>query len=983
MKGTKTLLSYLLFIIGLQWKTVYALPQTCQEGEFMCANKRCISRSWKCDEEDDCGDNSDEEKCPKTHRACDESTNFKCYNSKCIPLSWTCDRVDDCGDGSDEDTKDGPFCPKTEECLENYFKCNKSKACIPRIHHCDGINDCGEDDLSDEQNCDKKTCATDEFMCKNGNCISASWKCDNNDDCLDRSDELNCNNQTCSPTQFKCHDSGHCIQGDYRCDGSTDCLDGSDELNCKTTTTLPQTQATVGGTKSVTNPKMTTKTLTTTLAPCQTYEFRCPSNKKCIHKTWLCDGEPDCPKMEDESDAVCSINKCEENQFRCTNGKCIEERDKCDGTNHCSDGLDEKHCPALPITCSDGTYLCKNSTKCIDPSSVCNGIKDCPNGDDEDESCGVKECSENNAGCTHHCIEKKIGYECKCRLGYKLADDKKTCLDINECEQPGMCSQNCINYKGSFGCQCNKGYFLDPVDKKTCRAEAPEPLLVFSNRFDVRQISTNGKAYRSITNTRSSAAIALDVKDEMIYWTDMINKTINRIRKDKTESHEIIIKDGLEKPEGLAVDWIGRKLYWADTGKNTISVSNLDGTHIKTIVNGTESEELRTLAVYPEKGFIFWADWGDQPKMERADLNGKNRKTILDSSEVMWPSSIAIDATLERIFWADMNKRRICSSDIDGKDVREIVTGLTSPYGVTVFEDYVYWTDFHLKKLFKANKFNGLRKATFGSYLSAPMDISVYHPLVQSKVSHPCEDKNGGCSHLCFVTPGQQNKYECACPDFMSLGPDNKKCQSNIPVVSNSTNPAVTKSTPTCEYQCHSSSKCIIAFQKCDGVYDCPEHDDELRCKAEPTVGQTEEPRKSETSKGSPTMKIAVGSSIAGAVVLLVVLAVVLCKRRRSRLDLSMVYETEHDAVRTKGKEDVVGVEIKYVPNSNSKSNKKLRSNKNFDNINFKPVDEAKLPLQMCDMYGDTIVDEYPGSDTGTGDDRDFDDREPIIPHIV
>lgn len=119
--------------------------------------------------------------------------------------------------------------------------------------------------------------------------------------------------------------------------------------------------------------------------------------------------------------------------------------------------------------------------------------------------------------------------------------------------------------------------------------------------------------------------------------------------------------------------------------------------------------------------------------MERADLSGSNRHTILDQTEVTWPSSIAIDHTLERIFWADLNKRRICSSDIDGKNVQEVVGELTSPYGVTVFEDYVYWTDYHLKKLFKANKFNGLRKYTFGSYLSAPMDITVYHPLVQAK----------------------------------------------------------------------------------------------------------------------------------------------------------------------------------------------------------------------------------------------------------
>ncbi|KAK6636890.1 hypothetical protein RUM43_010554 [Polyplax serrata] len=34
-------------------------------------------------------------------------------------------------------------------------------------------------------------------------------------------------------------------------------------------------------------------------------------------------------------------------------------------------------------SCSEGTFLCGNSTFCIPQKSMCNGHSDCPNGDDE------------------------------------------------------------------------------------------------------------------------------------------------------------------------------------------------------------------------------------------------------------------------------------------------------------------------------------------------------------------------------------------------------------------------------------------------------------------------------------------------------------------------------------------------------------------------------------------------------------------------
>ena len=36
---------------------------TCDSDEFTCDNRECIDQSYRCDQYDDCGDNSDEDGC--------------------------------------------------------------------------------------------------------------------------------------------------------------------------------------------------------------------------------------------------------------------------------------------------------------------------------------------------------------------------------------------------------------------------------------------------------------------------------------------------------------------------------------------------------------------------------------------------------------------------------------------------------------------------------------------------------------------------------------------------------------------------------------------------------------------------------------------------------------------------------------------------------------------------------------------------------
>lgn len=52
-------------------------------------------------------------------------------------------------------------------------------------------------------------------------------------------------------------------------------------------------------------------------------------------------------------------------------------------------------------------------------------------------------------------------------------------------------------------------------------------------------------------------------------------------------------------------------------------------------------------------------------------------------------------------------------------------------FAMTLFEEYIYWTDWETKSINRAHKTLGTNKSTLISTLHRPMDIHIYHPYRQ------------------------------------------------------------------------------------------------------------------------------------------------------------------------------------------------------------------------------------------------------------
>jgi hypothetical protein len=100
-----------------------------------------------------------------------------------------------------------------------------------------------------------------------------------------------------------------------------------------------------------------------------------------------------------------------------------------------------------------------------------------------------------------------------------------------------------------------------------------------------------------------------------------------------------------------------------------------DGTDKRTIV--TECRLPDGIAVDVEAGHIFWTNMGvpslNDGSIERADIDGKNRRVIVPRGATFTPKQIQLDKKNGKLYWCDREGMRVMRCSLDGAQIETLV----------------------------------------------------------------------------------------------------------------------------------------------------------------------------------------------------------------------------------------------------------------------------------------------------------------------
>src|SRR6266850_1020806 len=118
------------------------------------------------------------------------------------------------------------------------------------------------------------------------------------------------------------------------------------------------------------------------------------------------------------------------------------------------------------------------------------------------------------------------------------------------------------------------------------------------------------------------------------------------------------------------------RVFFLDISGGRMATLNPDGSDLQVIIEGLKRLP-DGIEVDVEAGHIYWTNMGNPAKndgfIERADLDGKNRRTIVPEGATFTPRQLKLDIKGGKVYWSDREGMRVMRANLDGSQIETLV----------------------------------------------------------------------------------------------------------------------------------------------------------------------------------------------------------------------------------------------------------------------------------------------------------------------
>ena len=219
---------------------------------------------------------------------------------------------------------------------------------------------------------------------------------------------------------------------------------------------------------------------------------------------------------------------------------------------------------------------------------------------------------------------------------------------------------------------------------------------VVGNRFALVTSSPLSAAQQKELKSRGAAVVSVAGDSQLGKWLKQGRASAAIVRPDGAVMQagrnvaailESVPAFSASQVDGPESERLMTELLVLNDGKQEMQAVSLDGTRVRTLITGID-ERADGIVVDQLRGHVYWTnmgapDPGSGPRseeayarngsLERADLDGTNRVTIVPRGTFTTGKQLAADFEAGVLYWCDREGMQVLSCNLDGSELRPLV----------------------------------------------------------------------------------------------------------------------------------------------------------------------------------------------------------------------------------------------------------------------------------------------------------------------